>query len=150
MKGQDHMSTAKLAPQADFERVVRESFSKQGLMTLYQARLVDVTPGRVVIDVALRPDLTQQAGYFHGGVLGALADSAGGYAALSLMPAGAEVVTVEYKINFMRPAIGPLLQATGTVIRAGKSITVVAMECRSGPPDALVACAVLQATFMRV
>jgi uncharacterized protein (TIGR00369 family) len=144
------MATIKTVPHPDFERVVRDSFGKQGLMTLLGARLVEVVAGRVVIEVVHTPSLTQQAGSFHGGVLGALADSAGGYAALSLMPAGAEVVTIEYKINFMRPAVGPLLQATGEIVRAGKSITVAKMECRSGPADALVPCAVVQATFMRV
>jgi uncharacterized protein (TIGR00369 family) len=144
------MTTPKIAPHPDFERVVRESFAKQGLMTLYGAQLLEVAPGRVVIEVAHTQALTQQAGSFHGGVLGALADSAGGYAALSLMPAGAEVVTIEYKINFMRPAVGPLLRATGEIVRAGKSITVTKMECLSGPVNALVPCAVVQATFMRV
>jgi uncharacterized protein (TIGR00369 family) len=132
-----------------YESAVRESFAKQGLMGLFGAWLLDVAPGRVTIEVPLGPRLTQQHGAFHG-VIGAIADSAGGYAALSLMPADSDVVTVEYKINFMRSATGPLLRATGEVIRPGRTITVVRIDCASGTADNLEACAVLQATFMRV
>jgi uncharacterized protein (TIGR00369 family) len=134
----------------DFEKTVRESFARQGLMGLYGAWLLDVAPGRVTIEVPFALKLSQQAGLFHGGVIGAIADSAGGYATLTLLPPAAEVVTVEYKINFMRPAKGPLLRATGEVIRAGKTITVARIECVSGDAATLEPCAVLQATFMRV
>jgi uncharacterized protein (TIGR00369 family) len=135
---------------ADYASKLRTSFAKQGLMTLFGAKLTEVEPGRITIDVALDARLTQQAGYFHGGVIGALADSAGGYAALSLLPAEAEVVTIEYKINFMRPATGSLLRATGQVIRPGRSVTVTRMDCTSGSATDQQPCAVLQATFMRV
>jgi uncharacterized protein (TIGR00369 family) len=138
------------ATNPDFEKTVRESFARQGLMGHLGAWLLDVAPGHVTIELPLASKLTQQAGHFHGGVIGAVADSAGGYAALSLMPVGSEVVTVEYKINFMRPAAGPLLRATADVIRPGKTITVVRIECLAGEASALVPCAVLQATFMRV
>jgi uncharacterized protein (TIGR00369 family) len=131
----------------DFLGVVRSSFARQGLMTLLGARLEAIEPGRVVIAVPNTPALTQQAGLFHGGVIGALADSAGGYAALSLMPAGSEVVTVEYKINFMRGAAGAVLRATGDVLRPGRSITVARITCAVDEHDP---CAVLQATFLRV
>ena len=144
------MSQTFTAADAAFEKTVRESFAKQGLMGVFGAWLLDVAPGRVTIELPVSPRLTQQHGLFHGGVIGAIADSAGGYAALSLMPAGSDVVTVEYKINFMRGATGPLLRATGQVIRPGRTITVVRIDCVSGPTDALEACAVLQATFMRV
>jgi uncharacterized protein (TIGR00369 family) len=134
----------------EFDAVVRASFAKQGLMETLGARLVAIEPGRVAIEAILTPRLTQQQGLFHGGVVGALADSAGGYAALSLMPAGTEVVTVEYKINFMRGAIGPLLCATGHVLRSGRTLSVARIDVTSGPPDSQQPCAVLQATFMRV
>jgi uncharacterized protein (TIGR00369 family) len=133
-----------------YETVVRESFARVGLMGTLGAWLVEIKPGLVTIEVTHNKRLSQQQGFFHGGVIGAIADSAGGYAALSLMPEKSDVVTVEYKINFMRPALGPLLRATGTVIRAGRSITVARVDCVCGPPDAPEACAVLQATFMRV
>jgi uncharacterized protein (TIGR00369 family) len=133
-----------------FEATVRESFARQGLMGMFGAWLLDVAPGRVTVELPIGPRLAQQQGHVHGGVIGAIADSSGGYAALSLMPAGSDVITVEYKINFMRPAMGPLLRATGEVIRAGKTITVVRIDCVSGAADTLEPCAVLQATFMRI
>ncbi len=133
-----------------YESVVRDSFAKQGLLGLFGAWLLDVAPGRVTIELPLGPRLTQPQGAFHGGVIGAIADSAGGYAALSLMPANSDVVTVEYKINFMRSAPGPLMRATGVVIRPGRTITVVRIDCASGIASNLGPCAVLQATYMRV
>ncbi len=118
-------------------------------MTLYGAKLSEIAPGRVVIDLPPNARLIQQQGRIHGGVVGALADSAGGFASLTLMPTGSDVVTVEYKINFMRGATGHL-RATGEVIRPGKTITVTRMTCESGTPGALETCAVVQATFMRI
>lgn len=130
-----------------FDLVIRSSFARQGLMALFGARLEAVAPGRVIVAIPTAPSLTQQAGLFHGGVIGAVADSAGGYAALSLMPAGSEVVTVEYKINFMRGAAGALLRATGEVLRSGRSLTIARITCAV---DEQEPCAVLQATFMRM
>ena len=72
----------------------------------------------------MRPAISQQQGYFHGGAIGAIADTAAGYAAYSLMPAGAEILTVEYKLNLIRPAVPPTLRAEGRVVRAGKTLTV--------------------------
>jgi uncharacterized protein (TIGR00369 family) len=137
-------------PNAAFEQTVRDGFRRQGLMTLYGARLAEVGPGRVVIEMDVRPEFTQQAGLVHGGVIGAIGDSAGGFAALTLFPTGADVVTIEYKINYMRAATGTLLRATGEVVRAGKTITVGRIVCDCGTPGDLQACAVLQATFMRI
>lgn len=133
----------------DFIATVRAGFSGQSLMALYGAALTDVAPGRVTIELVPDLRLQQQAGHIHGGVLGALADSAGGFAALTLMPAGSDVVTIEYKINFMRAARGPL-RAVGEVIRPGKTITVTRMICSCEIEGAWETCAVVQATFMRV
>lgn len=145
------MTTEFKPADAGYATTVRDSFARQGLMKLYGAHLVDVAPGRVVIELAPTPELLQQAGSVHGGVVGAIADSAGGYAALSLMPAGSEVVTVEYKINFMRPAVGARLRATGEVIRPGRTLTVARMTCEAGSPGgAFDICALVQATFIRV
>jgi uncharacterized protein (TIGR00369 family) len=139
------------AANSDYAHVVARSFAQQGLMTTIQARLDQVEPGRAVISVPFGSSVSQQQGLFHGAVIGAIGDSAGGYAALSLMPAGSEVVTVEYKINFMRPARGTLLVATGTVLRAGRSVTVGRVDVEtSGADGARTLVAVLQATFMRV
>jgi uncharacterized protein (TIGR00369 family) len=133
-----------------FESLVRDSFAKQGLMGTYGAWLVSIAPGVVTIEVPHNKRLTQQQGFFHGGVVAAVADTAGGYAALTLMPDKSEVLTIEYKVNFMRPALGPLLRATGTVIRSGKTLTVARMDVVCGQKGSLETCAVVQATFMRI
>lgn len=134
----------------DFERVVRASFARQGLMTTIGARLVVVEPGRVEIELPYADAISQQGGLFHGGIIGAIADNAGGYAALSLMPSGSEVLTVEYKVNFMRPAAGSLLRATGQVQRAGRTMSVVRADVACIAASASSVCALMQATMMRM
>lgn len=127
---------------------VRASFERQGFMRLMGARLVEVAPGRVVIELDNSPGVTQQRGQIHGGAIGAIADSAGGYAAMSLTPPGGEVATVEYKINFMKPAAGAVLRATGNVIRAGRTLTICRIDVACGDGSAMEQVAVLQATFI--
>jgi len=134
----------------DFALRIRQSFARQGLMTSLGARLRTVDPGHVVIELPFSAALSEQRGNFHGGVLGAIGDSAGGYASMSLMPAGAEVTTVEYKINFLRPARAQLLVADGRVVRAGKSISVVRVDVSATDSGQSEVVALLQATFMRV
>lgn len=138
------------ASDPDFERAVRASFERQGLMTTLGARLASVQPGQVVIELPFCERVSQQHGLFHGGVIGAIADNSGGYAALSLMPVGSEVLTIEYKINFMKPAKGQLLRATGHVVRAGKTVTVIRAEVACIDGGDAAACALVQATMMRV
>ncbi len=139
------------ATDPQFAETIRASFARQGLMTTLRARLVSIEAGRVVIEMANGPHVGQQQGLVHGGAIGAIGDTAGGYAALSLMPAGSEVVTVEYKINFMRAAKGEIIRATGVVARAGRSVTVGRVEVESGPAGGpMEAVALLQATFLRV
>ena len=96
------------------------------------------------------PGVSQQNGYFHGGAVGAIADSAAGYAAYSLMPAGSDILTVEYKLNLIRPAVPPTLRAEGRVLRAGRTLTVCRADVFHSPPSGLEACALLQSTLMRV
>jgi uncharacterized protein (TIGR00369 family) len=110
-----------------FERRVRESFGRQKAMALIGARLTVVEPGYVEIALAYRDDLTQQKGFVHGGILGMIADTACGYAAFSLMPAGCSLVTVEYKINILAPARRSLL-AKGQVVKPGRTLTVARAE----------------------
>ena len=102
---------------------VRASFARQKAMDLIGARLTVVEPGYTEVALAYRPELTQQKAYVHGGILGMIADSACGYAAYSLMPPSASLVTVEYKINILAPARGDLV-ARGQVIRPGRTLTV--------------------------
>ncbi len=108
----------------NYELRVRESFSKQNLMKTIGASLTRVLPGEVDILLKFRHDLTQQHGFIHAGVVAALADSACGYAALSLMPPDAAVLTVEYKINLLSPALGESLLACGKVTKPGRTLTV--------------------------
>jgi len=103
---------------------VQESFERQKIMELLGARLARVAPGECAIELAYRPELTQQHGYFHGGIIGTIADSAGGYAALSLMPHDASVLTVEYKMNLLAPGDGEILIARGQVLKAGRTLVV--------------------------
>ena len=90
----------------DVQARIRDSFGRQGLMGLLGARLDHVGPGRVHIVLPGRPEVSQQHGYVHAGATSAIADTAGGYAALTLFPEGSEVLTVEYKINLVAPAAG--------------------------------------------
>ncbi len=140
----------------DFAAVVRDSFSKQGFLTGLGATLETVSPGRVVIVLPFSDRVTQQREFFHGGALGAIGDSAGGYAALTLLPAGSEVVTVEYKINFVRPAVGSWVRAVGQVLRSGRSLTVARIDIGTavgnsemGASDGFQDVALMQATFLR-
>jgi uncharacterized protein (TIGR00369 family) len=107
------------------ERRVRESFARQAFMGLLGAELHRVAPGEVDILLPFRADLVQQHGYLHAGVTTAIADSACGYAALSLMAADAAVLSVEYKVNMLAPAQGTRFLAQGRVIKSGRTITVV-------------------------
>jgi uncharacterized protein (TIGR00369 family) len=102
---------------------VRESFPKQRFMTLIGASLEQVGDGEVVIALPFRDDLLQQTGTVHAGVVAAIADSACGYAALTKMPAGSNVLSVEFKINLLAPASGATLIAKARVVRAGKTLT---------------------------
>src|SRR5918999_2782707 len=104
---------------ADFEKRVRENFARQRVMQLIGASLKRVEPGAVDIVLPYHHDLTQQHGYIHAGILTTVADSACGYAAYTLMPAGSEVLSVEFKMNLLRPAAGELFVAEARVVKAG-------------------------------
>ena len=96
------------------------------------------------------PGVSQQQGFFHGGAIGAIADTAAGYAAYSLMPAGSEILTVEYKLNLVRAAVPPTLRAEGRVLRAGKTLTVCRADVYHQAANGTEPCALLQSTLMRV
>ena len=113
-----------------FAARVRESFSRQKAMALIGASLGAIEPGYVEIELPFREELTQQKGYVHGGILGMIADSACGYSAFSLMPTDCSLVTVEYKINILTPAVGSLV-AKGQVVKHGRTLTVARAEVYS-------------------
>ena len=108
----------------DYEARIRSSFEKQGAMKTVGAALTKITPGEVVIEFSYDSSLTQQHGYVHAGVVTTVVDSACGYAAYTLMAPDSEVLTIEYKVNFMAPARGERFKGIGKVLRAGRTITV--------------------------
>jgi uncharacterized protein (TIGR00369 family) len=113
-----------MAAHSGFREKVQASFERQGLMNTLGGRLLLVEPGRVLVELPYSDLVTQQHGYFHAAAIAAIADNAGGYAALSLMRPDEEVVAAEFKINFLRPAVGQRLVADASVLRAGKSLIV--------------------------
>ncbi len=130
---------------------VQTSLDRQGMMQALGVKLLDVAPGAVTLALPYSERVTQQQGGFHGGAMGALADIAGGYAALTVAPEGMEVTTVEYKINFLAAFQGGELQATGRVVRGGKRIIVTAAEVVHVAPDGQRSdCAVMQQTLVPV
>ena len=142
--------TAHVPQDPAYEARVRASFERQRFMQTIGAQLVRVAPGEVDVVLRVREALMQQHGFLHAGALATVADSACGYAALSLMPAGAAVLSVEFKINLLAPAAGDRVVARGRVIRAGKTVTVCWGEVTAydGASERLVATMV--ATMMTV
>jgi uncharacterized protein (TIGR00369 family) len=115
----------------EFEQRVRASFARQAAMHTLGATIERVAPGEVDLAVPYRADLTQQHGFLHAGIAATVIDSACGYAALSLMEPGAAVLSVEFKVQLLAPARGERFRAKGRVIRAGRTLTVVAGELRA-------------------
>jgi uncharacterized protein (TIGR00369 family) len=134
----------------NYDTRVRASFAKQRLMTTMGVQVDDVSPGRVVLRLPFREDLTQQHGFLHAGVLAALADSACGYAALTLMPADAGVLSVEFKVNMLAPAKGEAMIARGDVIRAGRTIMVCRADVHASAAGEEKLVAAMQGTMMVV
>jgi uncharacterized protein (TIGR00369 family) len=134
----------------EFAAVVRDSFARQGLMATLGAELTVVEPGHVTIAVPFDDRLSQQQGFFHGGVTTSIVDSSCGYSALTLMAAGSEVLTVEFKINLFAPAAGERLIARGRVVRGGRTITVCQGDAYAVRGGTETHCATMVATMMRV
>ncbi len=136
----------------DVAQRVRDSFDRQAAMRTLGASLDTIEPGHVVIGMRHRDELTQQHGFIHAGMLAAALDSACGYAAFSLMPAGAAVLTIEFKINLLAPARGPRFRLDARVTKAGRTISVVdgrAMQTEAdGSDEKLIA--TMTATVMTV
>ena len=133
-----------------YAATVAASFSRQGLMQALGNELVEVTPGACVLAAAADPRLTQQQGLFHGGLIGAMLDSAGGYAAHSLMPPGSEVLITEYKVNFIAAAEGERLIARGRVLKPGRTLTVTMAEALCARDGVETLCAVMLQSLIRV
>lgn len=132
----------------DFATRVRDSFNRQQAMALIGASMPVVEAGYTEIHLPHKPEVTQQHGFIHGGVVGMIADSAAGYAANTLTPADASVLTVEYKMNLLAPADGELLIAQGSVLKYGRTLTVTRGEVFAVKDGKKTLCAVMQQTIM--
>ena len=131
-----------------FAERVRTSFVLQNAMALIRATLPLVEHGRTEIHVPHWAGIEQQHGFVHGGVVGMIADSAAGYAAMTMVPASASVLTVEYKMNLVAPADGERLIARGRVVRPGRTLIVTQGEVFAVKDGSETLCAVMQQTIM--
>jgi uncharacterized protein (TIGR00369 family) len=127
---------------------VRESFARQGAMRLIGAELIDVAPGYCAIGLVPRPEVAQQHGYVHAGMIGAIVDSAGGYAGFTLFPPDASVLTVEYKLNLLAPATGDRLVALGFVVKSGRTLAITRGEVHAERDGKRSLVALMQQTLM--
>jgi uncharacterized protein (TIGR00369 family) len=132
----------------DYASRVRASFGRQQAMELIGAEMTMIEPGYCEIRLPYRPQLTQQHGFVHGGIVGMIADSAGGYAAYSLFPADASILTVEYKMNLLAPGKGEALIARARVLRPGRTLTVVQADVYAIQGGTEVHCAAMQQTLL--
>ena len=137
-------------PDPNFDRRIRTSFARQGLNEAIGATLGRVSAGNVEIRVPFSAGVSQQHGFFHGGVMGAIGDSACGYAAMTLTQAGAEVLTIEYKVNFLSPGQGEQLIARGRVTKPGRTVTVCAGDVFAVIGDQQKLVATMLVTIMTV
>ena len=133
-----------------YVRRVRESFERQGLMRHWGAELVGASQGKVEFALPKSDKVTQQQGSIHGGAMGAMADIACGYAALTVAPDGMEVTTVEYKVNMMAAPVGDALHVIGEVKRAGRTLVVCQAEMFDLSDGERKFCGLMQATLMYI
>ncbi len=133
---------------AAWESKLRASFQRQGAMRLIGAELGELSPGRCEIRLPFRPDLSQQHGYFHAGIITTAVDSAGGYAGYSLMAAKANVLSVEFKLNLLAPGDGELLIAIGEVVKPGKNLVITRGDVYVVKGSKTTHCAIMQQTLM--
>jgi uncharacterized protein (TIGR00369 family) len=127
---------------------VKESFARQGFMINLNAKLDVPAPGACDITIPFGTRVAQQHGYFHGGVVGALADAAGAYAGFTLLPPTATILTVEYKVNLIAPARGDTLVARGRILKGGRTLIVVRSDVSANERGVETACATALVTMM--
>jgi len=140
--------TAYLPKHAGYAERVRASFARQGAMALIGAGLVEVRPGYCAIALAPRPEISQQHGYVHAGILAALVDSAGGYAGLTLFPEDSSVLTVEFKLNLLAPAQGNRIVAEGFVVKPGRTLAITRGEIHAEQGATRKLVAIMQQTLI--
>ncbi|MEO8753563.1 MAG: PaaI family thioesterase [Casimicrobiaceae bacterium] len=133
---------------AGYETRVRASFARQGAMKLIGAELLDVAPGYCAIALTPRPELSQQHGYVHAGMVSAIVDAAGGYAGFTLFPATSSVLTVEFKVNLLAPAAGDRLVAEGFVVKPGRTLAITRGEVHAERAGERTLVAIMQQTLI--
>jgi uncharacterized protein (TIGR00369 family) len=141
-------ANAFVPPDPDYQARVRASFGRQAAMRLIGARLSALRPGYCAIELPFREDLTQQHGYVHAGIIGAIVDTAGGYAGFTLFPADASVLTVEYKLNLLAPAAGERLVAEAEVVKPGRTLAITRGEVYAEADGKRTLCAIMQQTLI--
>jgi len=134
----------------NLESSIRASFDRQGAIVSIGARLISLIPGEARIEMPFNASFTQQDGFLHAGIVTTIVDSACGYAAYTLMPAGSRVLTVEYKVNFLFPAKGEKFIAIGKVVKPGRTLTVCSGEVLAYENDKEKQVAVMQATMITI
>jgi uncharacterized protein (TIGR00369 family) len=143
------MTTSVFVPAfAGYEARVRESFARQGAMRLSGATIDEVAPGYCAIAITPRPELSQQHGYVHAGIVSAIVDSAGGYAGFTLFPDDASVLTVEFKLNLVAPARGERVVAEGFVVKPGRTLAITRGEVHAEEDGKRTLVAIMQQTLM--
>jgi uncharacterized protein (TIGR00369 family) len=137
-----------VAKDLDYARRVRESFARQGAMTLIGAEMIELSPGYCAIAVRPRTEILQQHGYVHAGIVATLVDSAGGFAGFTLFPADSSVLTVEYKLNLLAPATGDRLVAEGFVVKPGRTLVITRGEVHAEKGGQRTLVALMQQTLI--
>jgi uncharacterized protein (TIGR00369 family) len=132
----------------DFAERIRASFVKQGAMKTLGAELLAIEPGYCSITLVPRPEVSQQHGFVHAGVVATIVDSAGGYAGYTLFPEDSSVLSVEFKLNLLAPSAGDLLIAEGFVVKAGRSLTITRGEVWAEKDGKRTLTAIMQQTLM--
>src|SRR5437868_15548361 len=133
---------------AGYAERARSSFARQGAMALIGAQIVDVRPGYCAIAIKPRPEIAQQHGYVHAGIVSAIVDSAGGYAGFTLFPEDSSVLTVEYKLNLVAPASGEQLVAEAEVVKPGRTLAITRGEVYAERGGKRILCAIMQQTLI--
>ena len=133
---------------AGYEARVRESFARQGAMSLIGAAIAEVAPGYCAISLTPRPELSQQHGFVHAGIVSAIVDTAGGYAGFTLFPEDASVLTVEFKLNLVAPAKGERIVAEGFVVKPGRTLAITRGEVHAEEDGKRTLVAIMQQTLM--
>ncbi len=142
--------TLLLPADPDYDSRCRASFARQAIMQTMRCALTVVRPGHAEIEMPFDPAYTQQTGSLQAGVMAIMGDNAGGYAALSLFPPGADIVAVEFKINFLSPGLGEVIRAVGRVIKSGRTLSVMDVDILGVTDGRARLIAKMQQTAMRV